>query len=68
MGPAHDGFKFLKGSFAGLKGYAVGRLTESNRGKLYIDSGWGPKAGSIEYRYRVPFNGIHVFIDKIGES
>ena len=27
----------------------------------------GPKAGSIEYGYRVPFGGIHVFIGKIGE-
>ena len=69
VGPAHDGFKFLKGSFPGIKGYAVGRMTKSHRGKLYIDkAGWGPKAGSIEYGYRVPFGGIHVFIGKIGES
>ena len=27
----------------------------------------GPEAGSIEYGYRVPFGGIHVFIGKIGE-
>ena len=60
MGPAHDGFEFLKGSFEGLKGYAVGRMTKSRRGKLYInDTGWGPDAGSIEYGYRVPFGGIH---------
>ena len=26
------------------------------------------EAGSIEYRYRVPFGRIHVFIGKIGES
>ena len=58
----------MKGNFEGLKGYAVGRMTESRRGKLYIDDeGWGPKAGSIEYGYRVPFGGIHVFIGKIGE-
>ena len=44
-------------------------MTESRRGKLYInDVGWGPEASSIEYRYRVPFGGIHVFIGKIDES
>ena len=68
MGLLHDGFEFLKGSFDGLKGYAVGRMTKSRCGKLYIDNaGWGPKANSIEYGYRVPFGGIHVFIAKIGE-
>ena len=68
VGLSHDGFKFLKGSFEGLKGYAVGRMTKSRRGKLYIDdAGWGPEASSIEYGYRVPFGGIHVFIGKIGE-
>ena len=55
MGLSHDGFKFLEGNFEGLKGYAVGRMTKSHRGKLYIDdAGWGPEAGSIEYGYRVP--------------
>ena len=55
VGPAHGGFEFLKGSFEGLRGYAVGRMTKSRRGKLYIDdAGWGPEAGSIEYGYRVP--------------
>ena len=59
----------MKGSFEGLKGYAVGRITKSRRGKIYIDNeGWGPDAGSIEYGYRVPFGGIHVFVGKIGES
>ena len=68
VGLSHDGFEFLEGSFEGLKGYAVGRMTKSRRGKLYIDdAGWGPEAGSIEYGYRVPFGGIHVFIGKIGE-
>ena len=68
MGQAHDGFEFLQGNFEGIKGYAVGRMTKSRRGKLYInDAGWGPDAGSIEYGYRVPFGGIHVFIGKIGE-
>ena len=58
----------MKGSFEGLKGYAVGRMTKSHRGKLYIDdASWGPDAGSIEYGYRVPFGGIHVFIGMIGE-
>ena len=37
MGPVHYGFEFLKGSFEGIKGYAVGRMTKSRRGKLYID-------------------------------
>ena len=46
----------------------MGRMTKSHRGKLYIDdAGWGPEAGSIEYGYRVPFDGIHVFIGMIGE-
>ena len=68
VGLSHDGFEFLKGSFDGLKGYAVGRMTKSRRGKLYIDdAGWGPEAGSIEYGYRVHFCGIHVFIGKLGE-
>ena len=69
VGLAHGGFEFLKGSFEGLKGYVVGRMTKSRHGKLYInDGGWGPEAGSIEYGYRVPFGGIHVFIGRIGES
>ena len=68
VGPAHGGFQFLKGSFEGIKGYAVGQMAKSRRGKLYIDdAGWAPEVGSIEYRYRVPFGGIHVFIGKIGE-
>ena len=68
VGLSHDGFEFLKGSFDGLKGYAVGRMTKSRRGKLYIDNaGCGPEADSIEYGYRVPFGGIHVFIGKISE-
>ena len=58
----------MKGNFEGLKGYAVGRMTKSHRGKIYIDDeGWGPDAGSIKYGYRVPFGGIHVFISRIGE-
>ena len=65
VGLSHNGFEFLKGSIEGLKGYVVGRMTKSHRGKLYIDdAGWGPEAGSIEYGYRVPFGGIHVFIGK----
>ena len=68
VGLSHDGFEFLKGNFEGLKGYAIGRMTKSRRVKLYIDDeGWGPEACSIEYGYRVPFGGIHVFIGKIGE-
>src|SRR3954452_15632222 len=68
VGLSHDGFKFLEGRFEGLEGYAVGRMTKSRRSKIYIDdAGWGPEAGSIEYGYRVPFGGIHVFIGKIGE-
>ena len=55
VGLSHDGFRFLEGRFKGLEGYAVGRMTKSRRGKLYIDdAGWGPKAGSVEYGYRVP--------------
>ena len=56
MGQSHDGFEFLKGNFEGPKGYAVGWMTKSHHGKLYIDDeGWGPEASSIEYGYRVPF-------------
>ena len=44
VGLSHDGFEFLKGSFAGLKGYTMGRMTKSRHGKLYInDEGWGPE-------------------------
>ena len=69
MGLSHDGFEFLEGSFKGLKGYAVGRMTKSRCGKLYIDdSGWAPEADSIEYGNRVPFGKIHVFIDLTCES
>ena len=68
MGPAHGGFGFLKGSSPGIEGYAVGRMTKSRRGKLYIDDvGWGPEADSIKYGYRA-LGRIHVFIGKIGES
>ena len=68
VGPAHDGFEFLEGGLKGLKGYAVGRMTKSRRGRIYIDdAGWGPEADSIEYGYRVPFGSIQVFIGKIGE-
>src|SRR5215216_1486202 len=68
MGPAHGGFEFLKGSFLGIKGYTIGRMSKSRRGKIYIDdAGWGPEADSIEYGYRVPLGGIQVFIGKIGE-
>ena len=59
----------MKGNFTGIKGYAVGQMTKSRRRKIYIDDdGWGPQADSIEYGYRVPFGGIHVFIGKISES
>ena len=37
VGLSHDGFEFLEGSFKGLKGYTVGRMTKSRRGKVYID-------------------------------
>ena len=58
VGLSHDGSEFLKGSFDGLKGYAMGRMTKRRHGKLYIDDGgWGPE----------PFGGIHVFISKIDE-
>ena len=54
VGLLHDGFEFLKGSSEGLKGYVVGRMTKSCRGKLYIDNtGWGPDAGSIDYGYQI---------------
>ena len=37
VGLSHDGFEFLEGSVEGLKGYAVGQMTKSRRGKIYID-------------------------------
>ena len=44
-------------------------MTKSRRGKTYIDDvGWGPEADSVEYGFRVPFGGFHVFIGKIGGS
>ena len=50
MGPGHGGFEFLKGSFPRIEEYALGRMTKSRHGKLYIDdAGWGPEADSIEY-------------------
>ena len=67
VGLSEDGFEFLKGNFEGIKGYAVGRMTKSCRGKLHIDdAGWGPDTSTIAYGYRVPFGGIHVFVSKIG--
>ena len=66
MGPAHGGFEFLKGNFEGLMGYVVVRMTKSRRGKIYVDDE-GPDAGSVEYGYRVPLGGIHVFIGQIGK-
>ena len=43
VGPVHGGFEFLKGNVEGLKGYDVGQMTKTRRGKLYInDEGWGP--------------------------
>ena len=48
VGLAHGGFEFLKGSFEGLKGYAVGRMTKSHHGKLYIDdANWGPEPAQL---------------------
>ena len=65
---SNNGKIIYKGRFEGLKGYAVGWMTKSRRGKLYIDdAGWGPEASSIECGYQVPFGEIHVFIGKIGE-
>ena len=69
VGLSHDGLTVLKGKLKGLERYAVGQMTKSRRGKIYIDDeGWGPETGSIEYGYQVPFSGIHVFIGRIGES
>ena len=59
----------MKGSFPRIEGYAIGTRTKSHHVKLYInDACWGPKPDSIEYGYRVPFGGIHIFIHKIGGS
>ena len=69
MGLSLGGVEFLEGALPGIEGYAIGWMTKSRRGKLYIDdSGWGPEANSIEYGYRFPFGKIHVSIGKIGKS
>ena len=48
VGLSHDGFEFLKGRFEGLEGYAIGRMTKSRGGKLYIDDvGWGPEPAQL---------------------
>ena len=58
----------MKGALPGFGGYAIGQMTKSRHGKLYIDdSSWGPEADSIEYGYRAPFGKIHIFIGIIGE-
>lgn len=55
VGPMHGGVEFLAGASAGIEGYAIGQMTKSHRGKLYIDdSSWGPEADSIEYGYGSP--------------
>ena len=55
VGLSHDGFEFLKGNFEELKGYAVGQMTKSRRGKLYIDDvGWGPETDSNRVRMPGP--------------
>ena len=60
--------RVLEGQLQRAQGIRSGLMTKSRRGKIYIDDeGWGPDAGSIEYGYRVPFGGIHVFIGRIGE-
>ena len=38
MGLSHDGLMILEGKLKGLEGYAVGQMTKSRRGKLYIDT------------------------------
>ena len=69
VGLSHGGVEYSKGPPPGLEGYVFGRMTKSRRGHIYIDdSGWGPEADSIEYGFRVPFGGIHVFIGKTGGS
>src|SRR4051812_34201087 len=49
--------------------FVSGRITRSQRGKLYIDdSTWSPEADSIKSGYRVPIGSIHIFIDKTERS
>ena len=68
VGLSHDGFKFLEGNFEGLKGYAVGRMTKSHRGKLYIDdAGWGSEAGSID-RKSTRLNSSHLSQSRMPSS
>ena len=37
VGLSHDGLTILEGKLKGLEGYAVGQMTKSRRGKIYID-------------------------------
>ncbi|KAE8798579.1 putative non-inhibitory serpin-10 [Hordeum vulgare] len=67
MGQKHGGVDFLKGPLPRIKGYVIRVITMSRCGKIYIDdSNWGPKDGSIEYVYQIPFGKIHIC--KIGAS
>ncbi|KAI5006572.1 hypothetical protein ZWY2020_033815 [Hordeum vulgare] len=69
VGPAHGGVEFSKGALPGFGSYATGLMTQSRRGKYYINNlQWGPEADSIECGYRVPFGKINVFIGMIGSS
>ena len=48
VGLALGGVEFSKGSLSGSEGYVIGEMTESHRGRLYIDDvGWSPEADSI---------------------
>ena len=69
MGPTCEGVVLLERVLRGMEGIAVGRMTKSRHGKLYIDNAsWGPETDSIESGYRVPVGSIHLFIGKIDRS
>ena len=61
-------FRVLRGQLRRTQGIRRGPDDqESSRQALHRRCRLGPEASSIEYGYRVPFGGIHVFIGKIGK-
>ena len=37
VGPAHGGVEFLEGAFLGFEKIAIGQVTKSGRGRIYIN-------------------------------
>ena len=56
VGPEHSGFEFLKGSFSGIKGYAMGLMTKSRRGKIYIEVYASNRGDAGKYKLKAAFS------------